>query len=70
MNNELHAMIEYMERERGIDRESLIVAVELREVVLSRKPAELWAASPAGTVPVLQWFAAERAFTGATHRSA
>lgn len=30
------------------------VAVELREVVLSRKPAELLAASPAGTVPVLQ----------------
>ncbi|MDP2019117.1 glutathione S-transferase N-terminal domain-containing protein [Hydrogenophaga sp.] len=30
------------------------VAVELREVALSRKPAELLAASPAGTVPVLQ----------------
>lgn len=30
------------------------VAVELREVVLSRKPAAMLAASPAGTVPVLQ----------------
>ncbi len=30
------------------------VAVELREVVLSDKPAQLLAASPAGTVPVLQ----------------
>lgn len=30
------------------------VAVALREVVLSRKPAEMLAASPAGTVPVLQ----------------
>ncbi len=30
------------------------VAVELREVVLSNKPPELLAASPAGTVPVLQ----------------
>ena len=30
------------------------VVVELREVVLSRKPAEMLAASSAGTVPVLQ----------------
>ena len=30
------------------------VAVELREVVLSRKPAEMLAISPAGTLPVLQ----------------
>lgn len=30
------------------------VAVELREVVLANKPAALLAASPAGTVPVLQ----------------
>lgn len=28
MNNELLAVLEYMERERGIDREKLIEAVE------------------------------------------
>jgi transcription termination/antitermination protein NusA len=37
MNNELHAMIEYMERERGIDRESLIVAVESALLSASKK---------------------------------
>jgi glutathione S-transferase len=35
------------------------VAVELREVVLSDKPADMLAASPAGTVPVLQLVSGE-----------
>jgi N utilization substance protein A len=37
MNNELYAMIEYLERERGIDRESLILAVESALLSASKK---------------------------------
>jgi N utilization substance protein A len=37
MNNELLAVLEYMERERGIDRETLIVAVESALMSASKK---------------------------------
>ena len=44
-------------------------AVLVQEIVLRDKPASLLAISPKGTVPVLQWFAAERGFAGATHEA-
>jgi len=37
MNNELTAVLNYMEKERGIDRETLIVALESALLVASRK---------------------------------
>ena len=37
MNNELYAVLEYMERERGIDRETLISAVETALLTASKK---------------------------------
>ncbi len=37
MNNELQAVVEYMEKERGIDRETIIQAVESALVSASRK---------------------------------
>jgi len=37
MNNELQAVVEYMEKERGIDRETVIVAIESALVSASKK---------------------------------
>ena len=37
MNNELLAVLDYMERERGIDRETLLVAVESALLSASKK---------------------------------
>jgi len=41
MNNELLAVLEYMERERGIERETLLVAVEAALLSASKKNLEL-----------------------------